>query len=123
MGWLRAGGVATLHSCEREWERLNGDVDEMDGGKDADAPDTDALQVPLQRDASWNQDTSVVDPSMVSALEKLNAKLTLANVTVPTTVHGVLKLMHDAWVSRIDFQGSTVSAKERASKVDETIRS
>lgn len=84
--WLNVAFYSCIGSCELEWKRLKGEVNEKEVPGDDIVSDTDSLEFLLQRDANWKQETSIVDRLVGSVWESLKPESVRAQITISTTI-------------------------------------
>lgn len=85
IAWLKVALYASTKSCLLVWKRLLGERSEEVISGDDDVPNTDSLEILVQRKTGWAQENSAVDPMVVSVWESSKKELTLAQITIPTT--------------------------------------
>lgn len=107
--WLKGTRYAFVESCELEWKRLNGEVDEEEGSDD-DEPDIDSLELVLRRDAGCAQDIGPVDPGVGIAWGNLKTEMKRAQNPVLTTVETVLELSPETLPSRDEIRRRLTAA-------------
>lgn len=93
IAWLRLAFCTSIRNSDLEWNSLNVDANEEESFGDDDVPDTDYLDLILQRCEGWTKETSAADPSTMRAWESLKAELTRAQILIPTTMENVLYLV------------------------------
>lgn len=86
---LKVASCSSNDSCKLQWKRVNGEVEEEEVLGGDGGPDTYYLELLLQRDTGWTQESSVVDHLLMAAWGSLKSEWTRAQITIPTTIKKV----------------------------------
>lgn len=62
VAWMKIASYAINKNCKLEWKHFSGEFNKKEVPGDDDVPDTDYLELPLQRIAGSTKETSAVDP-------------------------------------------------------------
>lgn len=94
---LKGAYYALTQRCELSRKRLNVDIEEEETTYNDHFADID-LEIILQRDLCWTQDTSFMNRSGVSAQGNFEAVMKVAQISVPTTSKMVLYWIAIYWI-------------------------
>lgn len=115
VAWLKITSCASVENCELEWKRLNAELDKEEV-LDVDVPDTDSLELLLQRYAGRMQDIGVVHPGVASECWYSKAELMRAQYAVPTTFEMVSDLSREVLASRDEVSRSLTAAEGKVAR-------
>lgn len=93
--WLQLTSYTCNASFEIAWKMLNGKMDDEEATDDH-VPDTDSLELLLQRDAAWPQHIGTVDHYLANVWDILTEELAHAQHAVLITVEKLLSISREA---------------------------